>query len=392
MKNIRTGIIGGGFVAPPHVEAVRRLGYADVVAIAGSGRESAEKAAASMYIKKAYGDYRKMIDEENLDTVHILTPNSTHFQMAKYAMERGVNVVCEKPLAMETSEAVELVRLSREKGVCNTICHNQRYYPLVKQAREMCRSGEIGDIRLIHGHYLQDWLFNETDFNWRLIAEQGGKSRAVADIGTHWLDQVQHITGQYVTEVYADLTTFIPVRKEPKAAYATYSTVELGEDDYTGRKIDTEDHGTLMLKFSGGAKGVFIACQVCAGRKNHIEWEINGTKKSLQWCGENPDHMWIGERGKPNGELIKNPPIMYPDAARYTQTSGGLGEGYFDTFKNLLGDFYGWVRDGKAMDETRVPFPTFLTGLMELSIVDAVLESNRTDSWIKVDYPLSGAY
>lgn len=392
MKKIRAGIIGGGFVAQPHVEAVRRLGNVDIAAIAGSSQESADRAAASMSIEKAYGDYRKMIDEENLDTVHILTPNSTHFQMAKYAMERGLNIVCEKPLAMETAEAIELVELSRAKGLCNTISHNMRYYPMVKQAREMCKAGELGDIRLIHGNYLQDWLFNETDFNWRLIAEKGGKSRAIADIGTHWLDQVQHITGQHVTEVYADLTTFIPVRKESKVAYATFSTVELDENDYNEREIDTEDHGTLMLKFSGGAKGVFIAAQVCAGRKNHIEWEISGSKKSVQWCGETPNHMWIGERGKPNGEFIKNPSIMYPEAARYAQTNCGLGEGYFDTFKSLLSDFYGWIRDGKTMDEAAVPFPTFLTGLMELSIVDAVLESNKNDAWVKVNYPYTGAY
>ena len=392
MKKIRAGIIGGGFIAQAHVEAVRRLGYIDVVAIADINQESADKVAAAMSIEKGYGDYRKMIDEAKLDTVHVLTPNSTHFPMAKYAVEKGVNVVVEKPLAMEKAEALELVKLCRENKVMNAISHNMRYYPMVKQAREMRKAGELGDIRLIHGHYLQDWLFLDTDFNWRLIAKDGGKSRAIADIGTHWLDEVMHITGQHVVEVYADLTTFIPKRKEPKVAYATYSTVELGPDDYTEKEIDTEDHGTLMLKFSGGAKGVFIACQVCAGRKNHIEWEINGTKKSIKWCGETPNHMWIGERGKPNGEFIKNPAIMYPEAAQYAQTSCGLGEGYFDTFKNLLSDYYGWLRDGKEMDEAKVPFPTFLTGLMELSIVDAVLESNKKDAWVKVDYPFTGAY
>ncbi len=392
MKKLRAGIIGGGFVAQAHVEAVRRLGFVDVAAVSGRNPEKGRIAADKLQIEQSFGDYREMIDKSDLDVIHILTPNSSHFEIAVYAAEQGVNIVCEKPLAMEKAEAVELLAIARKNGIYNAICHNQRYYPMVKQAREMCRAGELGEVRLIHGSYLQDWMFYDTDFNWRLMAENGGTSRTVADIGTHWFDQVQHITGQYITDVYADLSTIIPVRKEARFAYDTYSTVELGPEDYIEREIDTEDQGILLLKFSGGARGVFIASQVCAGRKNHIEWEINGSKKSVQWCGEEPNRMWIGERGAPNLEFIKNPGIMYPEAAKYAQTVQGLGEGYFDTFKSLLSDFYGCVRDSQPMDDAKAQFPTFLTGLMELSIVDAVLESSRKGSWVSVDYPCKGAY
>jgi predicted dehydrogenase len=254
----------------------------------------------------------------------------------------------------------------------------------VKQAREMVKAGEVGDIRLIHGHYLQDWLFLDTDYNWRLEASLGGRSRAVADIGTHWLDMVQHVSGQKVTSVYADLTTFIPVRKKPRREVATFVVQEMEAGDYENIEIDTEDHGSVLLRFSGGAKGVLVACQVCAGRKNFINFEINGTKRTLAWNGEQPNHMWIGERGKYNGEFIKDPSIMAPAAGKYADAPCGLGEGYLDTFKAIFGDIYGWLREGKRMDEENAPFPTFETGHLELSIVDAVLESARKGKWVDV--------
>ncbi len=392
MKKIKAGLIGGGFIGAIHAEALRRLGYVDVIALAEANQDAADTLAGQLSIPKAYGNYKDLISDGEIDTVHVLTPNKFHFQMSREAEEAGKHVVCEKPLSMNSIEAHELVQTARKKGVVNAVCHNMRYYPLVKQAREMIKAGEAGDIRLVHGNYLQDWLFLDTDYNWRLSAEFGGKSRAVADIGTHWLDMVQYMIGQRVVSVYADLNTFIPVRKKPKVEAATYVVRDLGPDDYEDVTIDTEDHGTVMLKFSGGTKGVLIACQVCAGRKNHIEWELNGTKKTFQWCGEKPNHMWIGERGKVNGEFIKNPAIMYPDAATYAGAPCGLGEGYLDTFKSIFSDIYGWIREGKGMDEQKVPFPTFLTGLQELSIVDAVLKSGESGTWVDVEYLEDGGY
>lgn len=392
MKKIKAGLIGGGFIGVIHAEMLRRLGFVDVVAIAGSNQEKADTIAAELSIPTAYGDYKDLIKDRDVDVVHVLTPNKSHFQMSKDAMEAGKHVICEKPLSMNSQEAYELVHTAGETGVVNSVCHNMRYYPLVKQAREMVKAGEVGGIRLVHGNYLQDWLFFDTDYNWRLESELGGKSRAVADIGTHWLDMVQHMIGQQVVSVYADLTIFHPVRKKPKVEVATYAVQEMKPEDYKDVKIDTEDHGTLMLKFSGGAKGVLIVCQVCAGRKNHIEWEINGTRRSLQWCGEKPNSMWIGERGKVNAEFIKNPAIMYPDAGKYAGAPCGLGEGYLDTFKSIFSDVYGWIREGNGMDEKSVPFPTFLTGLCELSIVDAVLKSAETNKWVDVNYQEKGGY
>lgn len=386
MDKVRVGVVGAGFIGHVHIEALRRLGYVDVVAVSEKDQATADTAAAELRIPKAYGKSEDMLRDTEIDAVHIATLNHLHYPLAKKAMESGKHVLCEKPLAMESVQALDLLETAKKTKVIHAICHNMRYYPLVKQARAMVKAGEVGSVRLIHGHYLQDWLFLETDYNWRLISSVGGKSRAVADIGTHWLDMVQHITGQKVVSVYADLTTFIPVRKKPKVEVATFVVQDLKPEDYEDVPIDTEDHGTIMLKFSGGAKGVLLACQVCAGRKNYVHFEINGTKESLEWNGEEPNTMWVGKRGAQNRQFMKDPNLFYPDAAKYGYVAAGLGEGYLDTFKGVFADFHSWILSGQPMDVAHATFPTFLTGLNELNIVDAVLESARRNTWVDVAY------
>jgi predicted dehydrogenase len=386
MQKIKVGIIGVGFIGKVHIEALRRLGYVEVVALVSRKQEQAEALARELSVPKAYSRYEDLFADREIDAVHLTTVNNLHAPLAKQAMAAGKHVLCDKPLAMNGRQAEELLATAEKAGVVHAICHNMRYYPLVKQARAMVRAGEIGDVRLVHGHYLQDWLFLETDYNWRLISEIGGKSRAVADIGTHWMDMVQHITGQKISSVYADLSTFIPRRRKPKVEAATYVVQELGPEDYEDVDIDTEDHGTVMLKFAGGAKGVMLVCQVCAGRKNFIHFEINGSRRTLEWNGQEPNTMWVGERGKVNGELIKDPAMFAPEAARYAGAPCGLGEGYLDTFKNVFSDFYGWIREGRPMDVRKVDFPSFLTGLNELNVVDAILESAASGKWVDVKY------
>ncbi len=387
MNKVRVGVVGAGFIGHVHVEALRRLGYVDVVAVSEKDKATADSAAEELHIPRAYGTSEEMLRSKDIDAVHIATLNHLHYPLAKVAMEHGKHVLCEKPLAMTSAQAQDLLETAERTRVGHAICHNMRYYPLVKQARAMVKAGEIGDVRLVHGHYLQDWLFLETDYNWRLVSSVGGKSRAVADIGTHWLDMVQHITGQKVVSVYADLTTFIPIRKKPKVEVATFVVQDLKPEDYEDVPIDTEDHGTIMLKFSEGAKGVLLACQVCAGRKNYIHFEINGTKESLEWNGEEPNSMWVGRRETQSRQLVKDPNLFYPEAAKYGYVAAGLGEGYLDTFKSVFADFHSWILSGKPMDVTQSAFPTFQTGLNELRIVDAVLESARRNAWVDVAYP-----
>ncbi len=387
MKKIRTGVVGVGFIGRIHIENLRRLGFVDVVAVAEKDQATADKAAEELLVPKAYGRAEDLLRDKDIDVVHLTTLNNLHYPYAKLAMEAGKHVMCEKPLAMNVKEAAELLKLARQKGVAHGVTHSMRYYPMVKQARAMVRGGDIGDVRLIHGQYLQDWLFLDTDWNWRLISKTSGISRAVADIGTHWMDMVQHITGQKIAAVSADMTTFIPTRKKPKKEVATFVVQQLGPDDYEDAPIDTEDHATIMMRFSGGAKGVLVVCQTCAGRKNYIHWEINGTKKTLEWCGEQPDSMWIGERGKPNGVFMKDPMMFHPEAAPYAQSVCGLSEGYLDSFKSVFGDLYRWIRADKPMDDSRMNWPTFVTGLQELIVVDAILESNaKKGQWVEVRY------
>jgi predicted dehydrogenase len=384
LRSINTGVVGCGFIGRIHVEALRRIGYVNVLALASRSQEIADAKAAELSIPKAYGNWFDLVEDEDIEVVHISTTNELHYPVARACIEAGKHVICEKPLALTAKEAKELLRIADNRGIVHAVCHSLRYYPLVKQARAMVQAGEVGTVRLIHGHYLQDWLFLETDYNWRLISELSGKSRAVADIGTHWLDMVQHVTEQRIISVCADMTTFIPVRKKPIQEVETYSQQQLKHTEYEDVEVDTEDHATVMLRFSEGAKGVLVVSQVCAGRKNYIHFEINGSRSSLGWNGENANLLWIGERGKVNGEFIKNPAIMDPYAARYAGAPCGLEEGYLDTFKYIFSDVYEWIREEEQMDTDAASFPTFKTGYELLCIVEAIFRSSGSGTWEEV--------
>jgi predicted dehydrogenase len=334
-KTIHAGVVGCGFIGRIHIEALRRLGYVNLAAVASRSQKIADKKARELSVPRAYGNWVDLVADDEVEVVHICTTNDLHYPIAKACIEAGKHVICEKPLALTVKEAGELWHAAEERGVVHAICHNLRYYPLVKQARAMVQAGEIGTVRLVHGHYLQDWLFLETDYNWRLVSELSGKSRAVADIGTHWLDMVQHITEQKVGSVCADTTIFIPVRKKPLHEVQTYSQERPKALEYEEVEVDTEDHATVMLKFSGGAKGVLIVS-------------------------------------------------MDPSAARYAGAPCGLEEGYLDTFKYIFSDVYGWVREGVPMDVRSVPFPTFKTGYELLCIVEAIFRSSTSGAWEEV--------
>jgi len=249
-RKIKVGVIGCGFVGKIHIEALRRLGFIDVVALAERDQATAAAKAKELSVPQAYGDYQDLISCKEIDAVHICTTNNLHYPMAKASLAANKHVICEKPLAMSAAEAKELVALAQSRGVIHAVSHNMRYYPMVKQAQAMCANSSLGEIRLVHGHYLQDWLFKNTDYNWRLISELSGKSRAVADIGTHWFDMVQHVIGQDIVSVFADLTTFIPIRKKPRKEVETHTVVtDSSLDDLEDVAIDTEDHGTVLLRF-----------------------------------------------------------------------------------------------------------------------------------------------
>ncbi len=253
MTKIKTGIIGTGFIGPVHVESLRRVGFVDVVAVAERGQKLADAKADAMSIPKAYGDYHDLLADPEIQVVHNCTPNHLHFEITKDILAAGKHVVSEKPLAMNSNESRELVKLAKQAGVVNAINFNYRYMPLVQQAHQMCQvAGDVGRIYAVHGSYLQDWLLMENDWNWRLVPEMSGASRAVADIGSHWCDLVQFVTGLKIVRVMADLVTIHPTRKRPKVEVETYAGKVLRPEDLEDVPINTEDYGSILLEFSNG--------------------------------------------------------------------------------------------------------------------------------------------
>ena len=291
MERIKVGIIGTGFIGPVHVEALKRLSNTEVVALAECSAELAKSKAQMLGIEKHYGDYRQLLSDDEIQSVHICSPNYLHFEMAKAALEAGKHVVCEKPLAISVAEAEELVDLAKKKGLVNAVNFNIRYYPLMRQVRTMMQKGDVGDVFAVQGSYLQDWLFHPTDFNWRLEPEESGQSRAIADIGSHWMDLIEHITGLRIQAVCADFATFHKTRKKPLKPVETYAGKVLKPEDYQDVPINTEDYATVLLRFANDGRGVMTVNQVAAGRKNRLYFEIDGSKEAIAWESEMPNQI-----------------------------------------------------------------------------------------------------
>jgi predicted dehydrogenase len=380
MKPIRTAIFGTGFMGRVHLDALRRQEFVEVAAIAGRNPEGARKLGVGFGVSTITGDYREILRDPTIDAVHILTPNALHFSMAKEALEAGKHVACEKPLATTLEEARELVELAAQTGLRNCLCHNLRYYPMVQQMRRMREAGELGNILSVQGGYSQDWLLYDTDWNWRIDAQAGGRSRCMADIGSHWFDMAEHVTGLRVTELVADLQTFHATRKQPKHSVESFANKLLGPEDCIERPVDTEDFGTVIFHMGERTRGSVVASQVAAGRKNRLHIEVYGTKAGVAWDQERPNELWVGHRDTGNQIMLKDPALLLAEARGYADLPGGHTEGYDDTFKQLFRRFYASIREPFATPE----YPHFADGLRQLAILQAELESHRTRSWVEV--------
>ncbi len=381
MEKLRVAVIGTGFVGRVHVENVRRQTDAEIVAIADQTDDLARRFGAQLGIPRTVGNYRELLDDPAIDAVHVCTPNHTHFPIAKDAISAGKNVICEKPLAMTAAEATSLVELAEAKGVIHATSYNLRFYPNVAQMRRMVATRQVGDVLAVQGSYVQDWLFYDTDYNWRLEPGVGGSSRAMADIGSHWCDLVEHVTGRRIRAVCAELATFHPVRKKPKRPIETYAGKMLAPEDYEDRSISTEDFGAILLRFDGRAKGVLSVNQVAAGRKNRLQVEIYGTRRGLAWDGERPNELWIGRRDGNNELLVKDPSLLEREAQSFADLPGGHAEGYADTFKQFFRRFYAACRDRSLAGA----LPGFDAGLRQLRLVEATLRSNAEGGWVEID-------
>ena len=380
-QTLGVGVAGTGFIGPAHVEGLARNGI-HVLGLAERTKEKAEAKAVDLGIPRIYGSLDEMLADPDIDVVHLATPNYLHHPHAKAALLAGKHVICEKPLAMTSAESKELVQLAKEKGLVNAVNFNIRMYPMVQQARSMVQSGEFGDIFIVQGSYLQDWLLLPTDWNWRLEPNLGGTLRAVGDIGSHWLDLLTFITGLRVEEIYADFKTFHPVRKKPAKPVETYTGKLLTPEDYIDQSIYTEDYASIILHYEKGVRGVLTISQVSAGRKNRLFYEINGSKSSLAWNSERPNELWIGRRDGPNQTLLKDPSLLSPEARAVTSYPGGHNEGFPDTFKQLYAKIYSYIL---AADFTKAPdFPTFADGHYEMQLNEAIERSAQEKAWVKV--------
>jgi predicted dehydrogenase len=380
-QTIGVGVAGTGFIGPAHVEGLRRNGI-QVLGLAESDYDRAQAKAAELGIPRAYPSFEAMLADPEIDVVHLATPNVLHHPHAKAALLAGKHVVCEKPLAMTSSESAELVELASQKRLVNAINFNIRMYPMVQQARSLVQSGEIGNLFILQGSYLQDWLLLPTDWNWRLEPELGGTLRAVGDIGSHWLDLMTFVTGLRVVELFADFKTFHTIRKKPAKPLETFTGKMLEASDYIDQPIYTEDYATILLHYEKGVQGVVTVAQVCSGRKNRLFFEINASKSSIAWDGERPNELWIGHRSAPNQVLLKDPSLMTPEARATASYPGGHAEGFPDTFKQLYRKVYDYIFTG---DFNKKPdFPTFADGHYEMLLCEAVEKSAKEGQWIKV--------
>jgi predicted dehydrogenase len=380
---LRVAVVGTGFVGPFHVDAVRRGGYADVVAIVGSDEGRTRLRAEALGVAIGTSDIRSVLDDDSIDVVHVCTPNHTHVELATAVLERGKHLVLEKPAALDSVGARGLADLARRTGLHALVALTYRGYPMVQQARALVREGGVGDIRLVHGAYIQDWLAEATDYNWRLDPEIGGASRAVADIGTHWFDTAEYVSGLRVEAVLGDLVTFLARRSRPLTASAAFAVA-----DGPAEQVDvrSEDAATILVRFRGGARGATVISQVSPGRKNAFTLEVAGSKATLDWDQEDPERLWVRSRDEAR-MLSRRPQDGPPAGPGIPSLPAGHPEGWAEALRDLLRPFYAAIANGTAPAEAHAgsAYPTLDDGARGVAFVEAALQSSREGRWITIE-------
>lgn len=382
----RVALVGGGFIGPVHAEALRRIG-AQVVGLLGSSPDRARPLAERLGINKVYDDLDALLADPDVQSVHIASPNDAHFEQARMILESGRHLVCEKPLAVTPSETRALGDLARSRPrQAAAVNYNVRYYPLCREMKAQIESGKLGRILSVTGSYTQDWLLRPEDYNWRVEPDGGTNLRAIADIGTHWMDLAQYVVGRPIRSVFAELATHHKVRQRPVGPSETFSGPGV-KGATRPVAIETEDFGAVLFRMDSPESpdqqltGCFHVSQTFAGRKNRLVLEVAGTEGSLVWDSEEPDHLWCGRRGEPNLLLSRDPALLSREAAAMARYPGGHVEGFPDTFAALARDVYLWVESGASSAPS---FPTFDDGHRELLLCDAIARSAREAKRVEV--------
>lgn len=379
-ERLRAAIVGAGFVGPQHVDAVRRGGYGDVVVLVDRDPDRGPVTAQSLGVPRAVADVDAVLGDPAIDVVHICTPNRTHVDLARAVMEAGKHVVVEKPIAIDRAGAATLLEVARRTGRHAAVALTYRGYPMVRHARELVRSGRLGRLRLVHGGYLQDWLSDPSDYNWRLDAAAGGVSRAFADIGTHWFDTVEFIAGARAQAVMADLATLVPIRQRPVRSGPAFSA---GSGATEAVAIDTEDAATVLVRFEDGARGSMIVSQVSPGHKNDLTVELSGSEQSLTWAQEQPERLWLGSRRE--SIMLSRAPSGDGWPVGVPSLPAGHPEGWGEALRDLLRPFYAAIAAGeRPPDDADAPYPTLADGARGVALIEAVVESSRVGRWVDV--------
>jgi predicted dehydrogenase len=377
---LRSAVIGTGFVGPFHVDAVRRGGYADVAAIVGSDEERTRARAELLGVPRGTADVASVLDDPSIDVVHVCTPNRTHVELATAVLEAGKHLVLEKPAALDSASARSLADLAARLGRHAVVALTYRGYPMVRRARALVASGEVGELRLIHGGYIQDWLASASDYNWRLEPEAGGASRAVADIGTHWFDTAEFIAGLRVEAVFADLATFIARRTRPLTAAAAFAAADGPTEEVA---VASEDAATILVRFEGGARGAAVISQVSPGRKNAFQLELAGSLATLDWDQEDAEHLWVRNRTEAR-LLTRGAEDGPPPGPGIPSLPAGHPEGWAEALRDLLRPFYAAIAAGDPPPSGggSSPYPTLTDGARGVAFVEAILESARESRWV----------
>jgi predicted dehydrogenase len=373
---LRIGIVGAGFIGAVHARAARRAG-ARVVGVAASTPERTQRAVHGLHAERAFASGHELATADEIDVVHICTPNDLHLPLAEAALRAGKHVVCEKPLAVELGDAVELQTAAAAAGRVATVPFVYRFYPMVREARaRLAKTAEPP--RLVHGSYLQDWLSTELDDNWRVDSVHGGRSRAFADIGSHWCDLIEFVTGDPIAALCAELVTAIPERVAAGDRHAFESG---GATTGSLRPVDTEDVALVLFRTRAGVAGSLVVSQISSGHKNQLRFEVAGPESTLAFDQEQPDALWIGRRG-PSQIAVRDAEHLDPSAAAYVTTPPGHPQGYQDCFDAFVADTYRAVEAGSAAAVDGLP--TFADGARATRITDAVLRSAASREWVEI--------
>jgi predicted dehydrogenase len=375
---MKAAVMGTGFIGTVHIEAIRRMGIPVKGALAGSG-SSTQTAVNKLHLAHAYKDVAEIAADKDVSVVHVTSPNALHYEQVTTLLNAGKHVICEKPLALTANEGHALLKLAESKNLVHALCFNTRFYPMVHEARALVKSEKIGLPKYVNGSYHQDWLLQETDWNWRLEGEKAGELRAIADIGSHLIDQISFVSGLEVESVFADLHTIVKERKKPTGPVQTFTV-----DTTTKRetvKMASDDAAGVLLRFKNGARGTISISQVSAGRKNNLTWEISGTNSAIAYNSVEPETLWIGHRGPTNEISLKDPSTISSEAAKNAFYPGGHIEGFGETFRALFERVYADIDSTSR----KLDYPNFNDGVISLCITDAIAKSSKTQSWVKVE-------